>query len=373
MTDPFEQLSAPVEPRSPRPAFARALRAQVVAALGLDPADLDPAEALPTIDLPPRSRTVSTSPTASPAATGPGVTTSRPDVGAAPVLVPYLAVAGAAAAIDWYAEVFGAVEVLRVVGDDGRLGHAEVSVGSARIMLSDEYPEYGVHSPTSLGGSATTLHLTVADVDAVYARAVEAGATAVTEPADQPHGARHGNLVDPFGHRWMISQDVEDLSIAEYAERSQGSGFEVTAGAPRSRGAGPTQESGGIWAAVFYEDGLAAIREAVEVFGFEEHVVVLAEDQTTIVHSELRWPEGGIVQFGTYDPANPYCTPPGTQTLYCITTDPLAVWERCQAAGLEVDRPPYEPHYDPGGTGFVVKDREGNHWSFGSYAGGATG
>ena len=361
--DPFDALSSPVEPQAPRPAFARELRARVVDALGLDPMD-----AVPTVDLPQRSRTMTTTTTTAPV-TGTGAIAA----GAAAVLVPYITVTGGAAALDWYAEAFGAVEQLRVVGDDGRLGHAELTIGTARVMLSDEYPEYGVRSPQTLGGSATALHLTVPDVDATYARAVAAGATSLSEPADQPHGSRHGTLVDPFGHRWMLSQVIEQLDVATYAERSKGTGFEVVGLQPdESVTAADQPGSGGIWAVVYYRDGLAGVRQLVDVFGFEEQVMVVADDGTTIVHSELRWPEGGIVQVGTYEPDHPWAIEPGVQGLYIVTADPQSVWERCQAAGLEVMQAPYSPHYDPDGMGFSVKDREGNKWSFGTYGGGAS-
>src|SRR5690606_37736968 len=153
--------------------------------LGLEP-DTD---RVPTIHLPERNNAMSTPTTQT--------------------VTPYLAARDAPAALQWYIDAFGAVEVMRVVGDDGRLGHAEFSIGAARFYLSDEYPEHGVSAPTSLGGTTITLHLSVPDVDAWYDRAVTAGATAVSEPADQPHGARHGTLVDPAGHRWMLSQQIE--------------------------------------------------------------------------------------------------------------------------------------------------------------------
>jgi PhnB protein len=350
MTDPFDALSSPIEPQAPRPTFARALRARVVAELGLDPLG-----AVPTIDLPQRSRTMTT--------------TTRADTVAATALVPYLTVSGGAAALDWYAEAFGAVEVMRVVGDDGRVGHAELTIGATRLMLADEYPEIDVRSPQSLGGTPFLLHLTVPDVDAAFARAVAAGATSQGDPGDQVHGNRHGTLVDPFGHRWMLSQVIEELDIATYAERSQGTGFEVVGTQPGETVAFADRpgSGGGIWAAAFYEDALAGIRQLVEVFGFEEQIVVLADDGTTVVHSQLRWPEGGIVQAGTYNPANPHSRAPGMQGLYVVTADPQAVWERCQAAGLEVMQAPYAPDHDPGGMGFTVWDRERNIWSFGTY------
>jgi uncharacterized glyoxalase superfamily protein PhnB len=355
MTDPFDALSTPIEPQTPRPAFARTLRARMVDALGLDPAD-----SLPTIDLPQRSPTMSTTAPARPAA----------PAAAASALVPYLTITGAARALDWYAEAFGAVEELRVVGDDGRVGHAEITIGVARLMLSDEYPEIDVRSPQTLGGSSTLLHLTVADVDAAFARAVAAGATALAEPEDQVHGNRHGTLVDPFGHRWMLSQVVEQLDVATYAERSKGTGFEVrgTQEGHTVTAADRPGTGGGIWAAVFYDDALAGIRQLVDVFGFEEQIVVVDDDGTTVHHSQLRWPEGGVVQAGTHVEGNPHSRPPGTQGLYVVTADPWAVWERCQAAGLEVMQAPYTPDYDdPNGMGFTVRDRERNIWSFGTY------
>jgi PhnB protein len=342
VTDPFEALALPTDRQDPRPAFARELRNRLVTELGLDPLTV-----LPTIDLPDRRSAMSTT------------TTTRPL--AATGLTPYITVADGPAALDWYAEAFGAVEQLRVVGDDGRIGHAELAIGAARLMLSDEYPEIGVRSPTTLGGSATALHLTVADVDATYARAVAAGATSLMEPADQPHGARHGTLLDPYGHRWMLSQPTETFDVERYRERSQGTGFDVVAPAPSGRG--------GIWAAVFYADAQAGIRFLLDVLGFEEQLVVVGDDGVTVVHSELRWPEGGIVQVGTYDPGNPYSRdlPPGAQGLYVVTADPTGAWERCLAAGVEVLRPLEAPDYDPTGLGFSVRDPEGNIWSFGTH------
>ena len=208
MTDPLDALSSPVEPQTPRPAFARALRAQLLDELGLDPLD-----ALPTIDLPQRSRTM---------------------------------------------------------------------------------------------------------------------------PADQP--AAQPEIVG--------TQPDERIAAAD----RPGTG-------------------GGIWASAYYVDALAGIRQLVEVFGFEEQLVVTDDDGTTVVHSQLRWPEGGIVSAHTYVPDRIYSLPPGAQSLYVVTADPWTLWERCQAAGLEVVQEPYSPPYDPDGMGFGVRDREGNIWSFGTYGG----
>jgi PhnB protein len=287
----------------------------------------------------------------------------------ATAVTPYLTASDAAAALDWYTEAFGAIEQFRVVGDDGRVGHAQFTIGDARFMLSDEYPELGVRSPTSLGGTATTSHLSVADVDDLFARSVRAGATAQSEPTDQPHGDRIATLVDPYGHRWMLSQPIEPVDLDTYRRRSEGSGFEVvgTGTSELATAADRPGTGGGIWAGVFYEDALTAIQFLVDVFGFEEQLVVTGDDGRTVVHSQLRWPEGGIVGAGTYDPDNEFTIPPGDQALYVVTADPHAVWERCRDAGLVVVREPESPDYDPDGMGFSVRDPEGNIWSFGTY------
>jgi uncharacterized glyoxalase superfamily protein PhnB len=121
-----------------------------------------------------------------------------------PTLSPYLAVADARAALAFYVEAFGAVPRGQVYEmEDGRIGHAEVLVGDTVLMLADEYPEIGLLGPLARGGSTTSLHLTVPDVDAVVARAVAAGATLEREVADAAYG-RTGVVLDPAGHRWMV-------------------------------------------------------------------------------------------------------------------------------------------------------------------------
>jgi PhnB protein len=118
---------------------------------------------------------------------------------------PYLCVTDTAAAIAFYVRAFGAVEVGRLTQRDGRIGHAEIRIGGAPIFVSDEFPEIGVRSPASLGGSPVMIVLDVPDVDALFNRAVAAGATVDRPVADQFDGAqRNGKLNDPFRHRWMI-------------------------------------------------------------------------------------------------------------------------------------------------------------------------
>jgi PhnB protein len=135
-------------------------------------------------------------------------------------LTPYLCVDGAAAAIDWYGDVFGAKERMRMDGPDGKVGHAELQLGDSVIMLADEYPEMGNLGPRSVGGSPVTLSLYVEDVDAVHAKALAKGATELRPVEDQFYGDRMGQLLDPFGHRWSVGTHIEDVSPEEMDRRA---------------------------------------------------------------------------------------------------------------------------------------------------------
>ena len=200
MADPFEALAGVGEPVAPDPAFAAALRRRLVRALRPDPPDLEPRRDHVTTEAIPLARATAT---------------------------PYLCVHDAVAAIDFYVAAFGAVETIRIPqpAPDTRVGHAEVDVGGARIMLSDEFPELGVLSPRTLGGSPFQLHVTFddVDIDALFAQAVAAGATVLRPPADQFYGERAGQLVDPFGHRWTLATPTEQLTGEELLRRAAGS------------------------------------------------------------------------------------------------------------------------------------------------------
>ena len=134
-------------------------------------------------------------------------------------LTPYLCCKDASRAIAFYVRAFGATETMRLAEPGGKIGHAEISVGGASIMLSDEYPDHGVRSPLSIGGTPVKLHLYVDDVDAVVARAAAAGATVVRPVQDQFYGDRSGEVADPFGHHWMLSTKTERLTAEEIQRR----------------------------------------------------------------------------------------------------------------------------------------------------------
>ena len=136
-----------------------------------------------------------------------------------PAVIPYLHIKGAARAIEFYRNVFGAVEKMRMPGPDGSVGHAELKIGDSMIMLSDERPTMGALAPQSVGGSPVTLHVYATDVDAVVQKAVAAGATPDGPVKNQFYGDRSGSIKDPFGHRWYVATHVEDVSPEEMKKR----------------------------------------------------------------------------------------------------------------------------------------------------------
>jgi PhnB protein len=132
---------------------------------------------------------------------------------------PYLRVRGAAQAIDFYTRAFGAQELFRLAEPGGRIGHAEIKIGPATLMLADEHPEYGIQGPQALGGTSVAIHLHVDNVDALMKQATGAGATVVCELVDQFYGERSGTVRDPFGHEWLLGQQIESVTPEEMQRR----------------------------------------------------------------------------------------------------------------------------------------------------------
>lgn len=130
-------------------------------------------------------------------------------------VTPYLSIQNAAEALEFYKQAFGATERFRLMMPDGRLGHGEIRLGDSVIMIADEFPEYGVKAPPTLGGSPVSIHLYVEDVDAFFARALAAGATERKPVEDQFYGDRSGQLEDPYGHVWSVATHKQDVSIEE--------------------------------------------------------------------------------------------------------------------------------------------------------------
>jgi len=134
-------------------------------------------------------------------------------------VTPYLMIKGAAAAIDFYKQAFGATEIMRMPQPDGRIGHAELRIGDSVVMLADEFPEAEAISPRTLGGTTVGLMIYVNDADSVFNKAIGMGAKVKKPMADQFYGDRNGTLEDPWGHKWTISTHVEDVTPEEMNKR----------------------------------------------------------------------------------------------------------------------------------------------------------
>jgi len=134
-------------------------------------------------------------------------------------LFPYVCVKNAAEAIEFYKQAFGAKEKFRLTEPSGRIGHAEIDLGKACVMLSDEFPEYGIVAEHTSEPRSFQLHIHVDNCDEFIARATKLGAEVVREARDQFYGERSGTIRDPFGLQWNIGHHIEDVSHREMQER----------------------------------------------------------------------------------------------------------------------------------------------------------
>jgi uncharacterized glyoxalase superfamily protein PhnB len=145
-------------------------------------------------------------------------------------ITPHLVVKGAAQAIEFYTKAFGAKELSRHPGPDGSsIMHAALQIGDSRLFLNDEFPRMGVTSPLAMGGTPVTIHLYVEDADAVFGQAVEAGAQIAMPLADQFWGDRYGMVIDPFGHRWSIASQFNEMT-PEQMKQASAAAFEGCGG-----------------------------------------------------------------------------------------------------------------------------------------------
>lgn len=134
-------------------------------------------------------------------------------------LFAYLRVDDAARAIEFYTQAFGAKEKFRLSEPSGRIGHAELDFGCTTVMVSDEFPEYGIPGPKTVGGTGLGIHLHVDDADETIQAAVDAGAEVIRPAADHFYGERSGTIRDPFGHEWLIGSSIEEVSPEEMQRR----------------------------------------------------------------------------------------------------------------------------------------------------------
>jgi PhnB protein len=139
----------------------------------------------------------------------------------------YLTIKGAARGIEFYKKAFGAKELMRWTGKDGRVGHAEIEINGSPVFISDEHPEIGVISPETLGGSGVGLHLMVEDADATFSRAIANGAQQERPLEDHPWGERAGSLKDPFGHRWYVTERIAEVSADEMDQIGKAAGYQT--------------------------------------------------------------------------------------------------------------------------------------------------
>ncbi len=143
----------------------------------------------------------------------------KPQANAVHEVFAYLRVSNSAEAMCFYAQAFGAVEKFRLTEPSGRIGHAEMQLGPAVLMLSDAFPEYSLHAPSGEQDIGCSVHLHVDNADAMAERAVAAGATLLMPPSDQFYGERSCRLRDPFGHTWLIGHEIEKVTPQEMQRR----------------------------------------------------------------------------------------------------------------------------------------------------------
>lgn len=135
-------------------------------------------------------------------------------------ITPYLIINDAARAIDFYKKAFGAKEIMRMEQPGGKIGHAELKIGDAKIMLADEHPEIDARSPQSYGGTPVGIHLYIKNVDSIVNKAVSNGAKLVNPVENRFYGDRSGTLEDPYGHKWYVSTHIENVSAAQMKKRA---------------------------------------------------------------------------------------------------------------------------------------------------------
>jgi PhnB protein len=273
---------------------------------------------------------------------------------------PYLSVRNAAAAIEFYKKAFGATEVMRLMQPDGRMGHAEINIGGAKIFLADEFPEFGFPSPESLGGSPVHIQLEVPDVDESARRAVSAGAAVVRPVADQFYGERSGQFRDPFGYVWVLSTRKEDVSAAEMQRRidkmSQAESALAREDAAPSAVSFIRRGFHTVTPYLIIPNAARWIDFVKQAFGAEEHFRAKrpgAED--LIMHAEVKIGDSMIelADANAQFPATP-CT------LLLRVGDPDAVYARAVQAGATAFDPVTD--HDYGSRAGTVVDASGNRW-----------
>lgn len=268
---------------------------------------------------------------------------------------PFLTLKDPAAAIDFYKRAFGAVELMRLSEPGGGIAHAEIEIGEARFLMGHEYPELGFVSPETLGGSPMSIHLYVDDVDALVARAAEAGAKVLRPPADEFYGDRAGSVRDPFGFTWLLATRQQEVSAEEMQRRLHEMMKPATAPAPA------TWKPEGFRSLTPYllvKGGAGLIEFMKQAFGAEQLARFDLPDGS-IQHAAVRIGDS-IVELGDGGEA----WPARPVALHLYVPDADATYARAVAAGATTLFPPTDRPY--GDREADVKDPFGNNWYIGT-------
>jgi len=273
---------------------------------------------------------------------------------------PCLVVTDPPRAIEFYKQAFGATESMRVADPQGNVMHAEIKVGDSPIAIAPELPEWGNHSPQSLGGSPVIVQLYVEDVDASADQAVAAGATVLIPVADQFYGDRAGRLADPFGHIWIISTHKEDVSPEEMQRRMEAWTHQQAEVGPPSE---PSAAESYVVEPYLPVRGAATLIEFLQqAFGAEERVRHTRPDGT-IAYAEIKIGDSVV---GTGDSALVEAGPMPT-AIHLYVPDAEAVYQRARRAGATSTHEPIDQPYGDHEAG--VKDAFGNHWYIATHLG----
>jgi PhnB protein len=268
----------------------------------------------------------------------------------------YICIAGASAALDFYREAFGAKELMRLTEPDGKVGHAEIQIGDAVLSISDEYPDYGVLSPKTIGGSSVKIHLNVTDVDAFAERAIKAGATLVRPIEDQFYGDRSGQITDPFGYTWIIATHLRDVPVEEMQkeverfaqERTAKNSYEAGINEPKMR----RENRHAVTPYITVHNPAELIDFVTQSFGAIEHF--RATGSAGGMHAEVSIGDS-IVMIGGAEHIEPMPT-----AIHLYVPDVDQAYERALSAGAKSLMPVADQPYGERSGG--VEDIHGNRW-----------
>ncbi len=270
---------------------------------------------------------------------------------------PYLCVKNAAQAIEFYGKAFGARETMRLE-DRGKVGHAEIVIGNSVIMLADEYPDYGVLSPQTLGGSPVRMHLDVADVDRFVEKAVAAGAKIVRPVQDQFYGDRSGQIADPFGYSWTVATHKENVPIPEMQRRLN----EMTEQGEKSGGA--REGFSTVTTYLVAQDAAGLIEFVKKAFGGEE--IMRSIGSGGGIHCEVRIGDS-MLMIGGGGPGLDWKGAAIPSAFHIYVPDCDATYEAALQAGATSIQKPADQEY--GERTASVRDAAGDHWYIATFKG----